>query len=408
MRRVAVTGMGIISPMGNTPEDFFGNLMSGVPAVKRITAEFSERLNVKIAAEADFDPAAHFSSKQIRTLDRTTQMALAAAKHAWNDSGIVLGDDEKNRAGVYMGTGLGGSQTLDFMHYSLYKEEISRVNPLSIVKIMCNATASHISMQHCLRGPCLTFSIACASSAVAIGEAFRLIKFSQADVILAGGAESMITFSSMKGWESLGVLAKEDAQNPAASCKPFSKDRTGFLLGEGAAVIVLEEMERAKARGASIYAELAGYGSTSDAHHITAPTVEGQSAAMRLALEEARIDPDGIGYINAHGTATQANDLIETRAIKSVFGADCRVPVSSTKSMHGHLMGAGGAVELMAAILSMRNKSIPPTANLKIPDPQCDLDYVPIQGRAVLTVTAAISNSFAFGGTNAVLVARQV
>jgi 3-oxoacyl-[acyl-carrier-protein] synthase II len=400
--------MGIVSPMGNTPDDFFRNLMSGAPAVSRIKAEFAERLDVKIAAQADFNPAAYFPPKQMRSLDRTAQMALAAAKGAWSDSGMVLGDDEKKRAGVYMGTGLGGAQAIDGVSYSLYKQEASRVSPLSILKIMCNAPASYISIQYALTGPCLTFSIACASSSAAIGEAFRLIKFDGADVILAGGTESMITFCSMKSWESLGVLAREDAKDPAASCKPFSRDRSGFVIGEGAAVIVLEEMERAKARGAAIYAELAGYGAASDARHITAPSVEGQSEAMRLALEEARMNPPDIGYINAHGTATEANDTAETRAIKSVFGVDCRTPVSSTKSMHGHLMGAGGAVELIAAILSMRHKSIPPTANLKIPDPECDLDYVPNRGRDGLkNLTAVMSNSFAFGGSNAVLVARQ-
>ncbi|MBF0537724.1 MAG: beta-ketoacyl-[acyl-carrier-protein] synthase family protein [Nitrospirae bacterium] len=408
MRRVAVTGMGIISPMGNTSYNFFENLISGVPAVKRITGTFAPLLNVKIAAEADFDPTEHFPIKQIRTLDRTTQMALVAAKQAWSDSGIVIGDDEQKRAGVYMGTGLGGAQTIDSMLCSVYKDNVSRVNPLSVVKIMCNAPASHISLQYALRGPCLTFSIACASSAVAIGEAFRLIKFGQADVVVAGGTESMLTLSSMKSWESLGVLAREDDQNPAASCKPFSMDRSGFVLGEGAAVIILEEMERARARGARIYAELTGYGTTSDAHHITAPTVEGQSSAMRLALEEARMNPQDIDYINAHGTATEMNDLVETQAIKIVFGADCRIPVSSTKSMHGHLIGAAGALELIAAILSMQHKSIPPTANLKTPDPQCDLDYVPNQGRVGLNVRVVMSNSFAFGGSNAVLIARLV
>ncbi|MBF0593323.1 MAG: beta-ketoacyl-[acyl-carrier-protein] synthase family protein, partial [Nitrospirae bacterium] len=380
MRRVAVTGIGIISPMGNTPDSFFQNLMSGVPAVKKMTAKFAPLLNVKIAAEADFDPAKHFPIKQIRTLDRTVQMALVAAQQAWSDSGIVIGDDERQRAGVYIGTGLGGAHTIDNMHYSLYKENVSRVNPFSVIKIMCNAAASYISLQYALMGPSLTFSVACSSSAVAIGEAFRLIKFGQADVIVAGGTESMITLSSMKSWESLGVLARNDEQDPAASCKPFSMDRSGFVLGEGAAVMVIEEMERARTRGAGIYAELVGYGATSDAHHITAPTVEGQSSAMRLALEEARMNPQDIDYINAHGTATTINDLVETQAIKVVFGADCRVPVSSTKSMHGHLMGAGGAVELIAAILSMKHKSVPPTANLKTPDPKCNLDYVPNQG----------------------------
>ncbi len=227
--------------------------------------------------------------------------------------------------------------------------------------------------------------------------------------MLAGGTESLITYSSLKAWASLGVLALEDAKDPAASCKPFSKDRTGFVLGEGAAVLVLEEMQRARKRGATIYGEIAGYGSTADAHHITGPAVDGQVRAMRQALEEALSGTGSIDYINAHGTATTANDIIETQALKEIFGQKAySIPVSSTKSMHGHLMGAGGAVEFVITLLSIKNKAVPPTAHLKTPDPDCDLDYVPNAGRTGLNVRTAMSNSFAFGGTNAVLIARQL
>lgn len=408
MRKVAITGLGVVSPMGSSPELFFSNLMAGMPAVKRMSHEFAEHLTVKIAAEVDFDPSVHFSVKEARTLDRTTQMAFVAASQAWNDSGIVLSEADKKRVGVYMGTGLGGARTIDDVSHQLYKKGASRVNPLSVLKIMCNAAASEIAIKYGLTGPCLTFSVACASSAVAIGEALRLVKSGLADVVLAGGVEGLITFTSLKSWESLGVLAVEDAENPAASCRPFSKDRSGFVMGEGAAVLVVEEMGRARTRGARIYGELAGYGVTTDARHITLPDVEGQATAMRMALAEAGVAVGEIGYINAHGTATTANDLVETQAIKSVFGQRAYdVPVSSTKSMHGHLLGAGGAAEFIAALMAMNNKAIPPTANLRVPDPECDLDYVANSGRTGVEVHSVMSNSFAFGGSNAVLVARE-
>ncbi|HEX8950022.1 MAG TPA: beta-ketoacyl-[acyl-carrier-protein] synthase family protein, partial [Dissulfurispiraceae bacterium] len=336
MRRVAVTGLGIVSPVGNTPDTFFRNLMSGVSGVKRLASGFSRMLSSPLAAEADFRAADFFSVKQLRNFDKSTQLALIAAAQAWDDSGLALSDGEKERAGVFMGTGLGGAHTLDDMHYQLYKENVARVSPLSITKIMCNAPASHVSIRYGLSGPCLTYSIACASSAVAIGEAYYRIKADLADVVLAGGTESLLTFSSFKCWESLGVLAKESA-DPAASCRPFSKDRTGFVLGEGAALVILEEIERAKRRGAKIYGELIGYGSTADAGHITGPSVDGQARAMQLALAEARTNPDEIDYLNAHGTATVMNDIVETQAIKKVFGERAfSLPVSSTKSMHGH------------------------------------------------------------------------
>ena len=409
MRRVAVTGVGIISAVGNTAEVFFHNLAAGRSGIRRISSDFANALEVKVAAESTFSGEDHYSKKQLGILDRASQMALAAASQAWTDSGLELSDREKQRSGVYLGTGMGGANSLDEMFGKLYREDAARVSPLFVPKIMSNAPASHISIQYGLSGPCLTFSTACSSSAVSIGEAFRQIKAGYSDIILAGGAESLLAYGSFKCWESLGVLAPEDAENPAASCRPFSKDRAGFVLGEGAAIVVLEEMERARKRGAPIYAELAGYGSTSDAHHITSPSVDGQARAMRLALEEARISPDEIDYINAHGTATTKNDIVETRAIKEVFGARAKsIPTSSTKSMHGHLLGATGAAEFVATLLAMKHQTIPPTAHLRVPDPECDLDYVPNVGRTGVRVRTIMSNSFAFGGTNAVLVARAV
>jgi 3-oxoacyl-[acyl-carrier-protein] synthase II len=408
LKKVAVTGLGIISPLGNSPEVFYDNLIAGRSGIKKTSPENSSQGATYLAAPADFNAADYFSRKQVAVLDRTSQLALAAASQAWRDSATSLDGAEKERAGVYFGTGMGGAPSLDEACFQLYRKEVSRVSPLSIIKIMSNAPASHISIQYGLTGPCLSFSTACSSSSIAIGEAFRQIKAGCCDVMLAGGSECLLTYVSFKCWGSLGVLAIEDLEDPSSSCRPFSKDRTGFVLGEGAAVIVLEEMERAKTRGAYIYGELTGYGSTCDAYHITGPSVIGQSRAMRLAMEEAGAGVDDIDYINAHGTATVLNDLVETQAIKTVFGERAyKIPISSTKSMHGHLMGAGGAIEFVTSLLAIKNRSIPPTANLRTPDPECDLDYVPNIARTGLEIKTVMSNSFAFGGTNSVLIARE-
>ncbi|HMK55297.1 MAG TPA: beta-ketoacyl-[acyl-carrier-protein] synthase family protein [Dissulfurispiraceae bacterium] len=407
MRRVVVTGLGVISPSGNGPAELFDNLMAGKSGVCRISGSYAEKLSIKIAAEVHFK-LSDYVSRKTTALDRTSQMALAAAAQAWADSGIALDDAGKVRAGVYLGTGMGGAQSLDEVTTQLYKEDKSRVSPLSIVKIMSNAPAAHISIGYGLMGPCLTYTTACSSSSVAIGEAFRQIKYGLCDVAVAGGTESIVNYVSMKCWESLGVVALEDPVDASTSCKPFSKNRTGFVLGEGAAVVVLEDLETARKRGAKIYCELSGYGSTADAYHITGPTIDGQERAMKLALDEAGINADSVDYINAHGTATAANDVVETKAIKKVFGDRAyRIPVSSTKSMHGHLIGAAGAVEFVISVLAIRNKAVPPTTNLSIPDPECDLDYVPNAGRTGLDIRSVMSNSFAFGGTNAVLIVRE-
>ncbi len=407
-RRVAITGMGVITPLGNTCRDFFAGLAAGTSGVKRMSAGFSERLSTPIAAEANFNAEDHFSKKDARTLDRVSQFALAAASAAWNDAGMTLSEREQRRSGVYLGTGMGGANTLEASYEQLFVDKVRRLHPLTVVMAMNNAAASSISIARGLKGPCLTFSTACSSSTTAIGEAFRLIKHGYADVMLACGTESLLTYGNLMSWESIGTLALE-AEDPGASCRPFAKDRTGFVLGEGAAVLVLESLDRARSRGARVYAELIGYGSTADADHITKPSVDGQASAMEAALEESGIGADGIDYINAHGTGTQANDVAETRAIKKVFGARAYdIPVSSTKSMHGHLLGASGAVEFVASLLAMQHKTIPPTANLTIPDPECDLDYVPVTARTGVELRTIMSNSFAFGGTNAVLIARKI
>jgi len=408
-RKVAVTGLGIISPCGKTIDDFSFNLMAGKSGVRRISSAYSSLLSVKIAAEVDFNPLDYFSKKQVSSMDRVTQFALAAATQAWKDSELSLDAKEKERAGVYIGCGMGGGNTIEDLYDHLFKHNADRVKPLTVLMVMNNASASHISIEYGLSGPCLTLSTACASSANAIGEAFRQVRDGYVDVMLAGGAEAFLTYGGFRSWESLRVLAVEDPEDPSKSCKPFSKNRTGLVLGEGAAMVVLEEMERAVQRGAPIYAELMGYGSTSDAGHITRPSLEGQARAMAEALKDAGLLPEDIDYINAHGTATQWNDLLETQAIKKVFDDyACKVPVSSTKSMHGHTMGAAGAIEFIVSLLAIKNQALPPTINLDQPDPECDLDYVPNSGRKGVTVNTVMSNAFAFGGANAALIAGKI
>jgi 3-oxoacyl-[acyl-carrier-protein] synthase II len=401
--------MGIISPCGNNTSDFWAKITAGKSGVRKISSEYSNLLSAKIAAEVDFNPSDYFGKKQVSYLDRVNQFALAAASGAWKDAALSLDAKEKERSGVYMGVGLGGANAIEDGYVRLFKQNEDRVKPLSVLMIMNNASASYISIEYGLTGPCLTISTACASSANAIGEAFRQIRDGYADVMLAGGAESFLTYGVFRSWEALRVLAAEDPEDPSKSCKPFSKNRSGLVLGEGAAVVVLEEMERAVRRGAPLYAEIIGYGSTSDAFHITKPSLEGQSRAISEALGDARISPNTVDYINAHGTATQWNDLLETQAVKKVFGDDAyKIPISSTKSMHGHTIGAAGAIEFIVSLLVLKNQAIPPTINLDQPDPECDLDYVPNIGRRGVQVNTVMSNSFAFGGTNAVLLARKI
>ena len=408
-RRVAVTGLGIISPCGNNIDDFSFNLMTGKSGVRRISSAYSSLLSVKIAAQVDFNPLDYFTKKQVPILDRVNQFALAAASQAWKDSELSLDAKEKERAGVYIGCSMGGANTIEDLYDQLFKHNANRVKPLTVLMIMNNASASYISIEYGLSGPCLTLSTACASSASAIGEAFRQIRDGYVDVMLAGGAEAFLTYGGFRSWESLRVLAVEDPEDPSKSCKPFSKNRTGLVMGEGAAMVVLEEMGRAVGRGAPIYAELMGYGSTSDAGHIVRPSLEGQTRVMAAAFKETGLLPKDIDYINAHGTATHWNDLLETQAIKKVFGDyACKVPISSTKSMHGHTMGAAGAIEFIVSLLAIKNQAVPPTINLDQPDPECDLDYVPNIGRKGVKVNTVMSNSFAFGGTNAVLIARKM
>ena len=409
LRRVVITGLGVISPVGNTPAEFFSNLMAGRSGIKRLQNDFVDKLSIRIGAPVDgFAPSAHFSKIQLSGIERFSQFALVAAEQAVQDAQLELAETEYPRAGVCMGSCLGGASTLEDGYIETFLRNPPRVKPLSVLLSMNNAAASHLSIKYHLQGANMTYATACSSSAIAVGEAYRQIKHGYADLMFAGGSEAMLTLGAMKAWEALRTLAQEDPNDAGASCKPFSKNRSGLVLGEGAAVLVLEDAEHATKRGAKIYAELVGYDCSSDSSHITKPDSTGQTRTMLNALREAQLLPQDIHYINAHGTATLAGDVEETKAIKNVFGAHAgKVPVSSTKSMHGHLMGATGAVEFMVALLALQNQAVPPTINLHEPDPECDLDYVPNQGRSNLKLDAVMSNSFAFGGSNAVLIAKR-
>ena len=406
MKRVVVTGMGVMSPCGNDPAGFFANLLAARSGIGRHSKSFAADATPWLTAEVPPFSTEGFTKMRLGTLDRTTLIALLTARQALADAKLVVQD--KSRAAVYWGTGLGGATTLDESYRLSLGNPAARVRPTTVVMTMNNAAASEISLETGFTGPTYTYSIACSSSAIGIGEALRAIRNGYCDCAIAGGADALLTLGSLKAWHALQTLAREDAANPAASCRPFSADRSGFVLGEGAGAIVLEDAASARARGATIYAELAGFGSTSDASHITKPSVNGQTRAMHMALNDAGLAPEDIGYINAHGTATAVGDVVETHAIKSVFGAAAmRVPVSSTKALHGHLMGATGVVEFIAALLAMRENVVPPTAHLHKPDPACDLDYVPNTARRVDPLHAVMSNSFAFGGNNAVLIATR-
>jgi 3-oxoacyl-[acyl-carrier-protein] synthase II len=406
-RRVVVTGIGVITPLGNDPETLFARLMNGESGVREVTTEGPKSTSTNVAGAAEFTPEIYFPPQQkLDQIDRVGQFSVAAAAMAVRDSGISFTEELRERTGVSFGTGMGAAGALEETFAQLLLRDPNRVKPLTVLKVMNNAPAALIAIEHALGGPDLTYSCACSSSSVSIGEAYRQIRHGYADTMIAGGAEAPLTFGFFKAWEAMHILAMPDKENPAASCRPFSRNRTGLVLGEGAAMVVLEERELALRRNARIYGEVVGYGSSNDSRHITKPSVEGQAQAMRLALADAKRSPDDVDYINAHGTATVLNDVTETRAIKSVFGERAyAIPVSSTKSMHGHLLGGAGALEFVISLLAMTHNGVPPTANLSVPDPECDLDYVPDRGRTEQEIRCVMSNSFAFGGTNAVLLA---
>jgi beta-ketoacyl-acyl-carrier-protein synthase II len=408
VRRVVITGIGVFASTGKNADSFFETLVQGRSAIRRIRQFDPAALSVQIAAEIpDYDPLDYFPAKRLDLLDRFSQFALLAAKEAMDSSGIQLRDEERPRFGVVTGTGMGGATTFESGYFKLFAEHATRLHPFTIPKIMHNAATSQICMEFNAQGPSLTTATACSSSGHAIGEAFHLIKYGMADVMLTGGTEAPITFGMIRSWESVRVLALGNG-DPSKACRPFSADREGLVMGEGAAMFLLEELEHAKQRGARIYGEISGFGMSSDASHITQPSIDGPARAVRMALAEAEVNPEEVDYINAHGTATRVNDVTETQVIKEVFRDHARkVAISSTKSMHGHVMGATGAVEMAATIQAIDRGVIPPTANYTQPDPECDLDYVPNQAREK-PVRIAISNSFAFGGLNAVLLVRKV
>lgn len=400
MQRVAITGMGCVSPLGLTVDAFWEACRAGRSGIGPISAFDPTPLHARNAAEArDFDPAGYFGSKQLTLIDRFTQLGLAAADQAIAQAGIEFGPELARRTAVVIGTGVGGMSTLDENYHRLYAERATRLPPFTIPKLMVNAAVSHITMRFGVTGPAWAVASACSSANHAIGNAFNMVRTGQCEVAVTGGAEATITLGTLKGWEALRVMSPD-------TCRPFSKGRRGMILGEGAAVFVLESFERAKARGAPILAEIAGFGMSSDAGDLVQPSAEGAAAAIRMAIDDARLAPDDVDYINAHGTGTVANDPTETRAIRQVFGAHAdRLAVSSTKSMHGHALGAAGAIELVATIKALADQLAPPTANFLEPDPDCDLDYVPNAARE-MKIEAAVSNSFAFGGLNAVLAVK--
>ena len=408
-RRVVVTGLGVVSPHGNDAGMMFGRLLQGESALREVSFDSPAPYTNVAATASEFKPGdLPGPQNRLDNLDRVTQIALAAASDAMADANIELTKDLLQRSGVSLGTGMGSTAAIEETHVQVYMRDAERVRPLTVLKVMNNASAGHIAVKYGLGGPDLTYSCACASSAVAIGEAYRQIRHGYADLMIAGGAEAPLTYGFFRSWDAMHVLAPMDRQKPSESCRPFSRNRKGLVLGEGAAMVVLEEREMAIRRGARIYAELAGYGSSNDHTHMTKPSVEGQARAMELALADRGVARDEVDYVNAHGTGTAINDPTETRALKQVFGDRApKIPVSSTKSMHGHLLGGAGALEFVISVLALNRRAVPPTANLDQADPECDLDYVPLTGRRGVDLRCVMSNSFAFGGTNAVLLARR-
>jgi 3-oxoacyl-[acyl-carrier-protein] synthase II len=406
--RVVVTGLGVVSPQGNTISDLTKQVFNGVSAVKKIVCPFYEQLTCKIAAQPNFDPSLHFQKNVYTNLDPIAQMALYSSNMAIEDANLDMSKVSKNKTGVYVGTGMGGAHSIDDGYVSLYKEGHKRIKPFTVLMSMYNSAAAAIASHHKITGTNNTYSTACSSSAIAIGAAVKDIRHGYTEVAIASGTDAILSYGSIRAWEAVRTLAKEDEKDISASCKPFSANRTGLVIGEGAATVVLESYEHAKLRGAKIYGEVIGFGAANDCSHITIPTIEGQASSMQAALDDAEIEPTLIQYINAHGTGTKFNDKAETGAIKKVFGDHAyNLSVSSTKSMHGHLMGAASCLELIISLLALKENKLPPTINLEVPDPDCNLDYVPI-AREVENLEYVMSNSFAFGGTGAALILKKI
>ena len=408
-RRIVVTGLGLVTPLGTGVEKTWAALCAGQSGIGRITKFDPAAYDAQIAGEVrDFDPAQFIEKKEIKKMDTFIHYAVGAAQLAVDDAGLKVAPEEATKVGVYIGSGIGGLGSIEHYHEVLKEKGPGRVSPFFIPMTIINLASGQVAIRIGAKGPNSCAVTACATGNHCIGDAFRLIQHGNADVMVAGGAEAAITPLGVAGFAAAKALSFRNDE-PARASRPFDKDRDGFVLGEGAGVVVLEELEHARRRGARIYAELIGYGMNSDAYHITAPPEEGEGAVrcMELALKDAGIAKDQIGYINAHGTSTMA-DAIETRAIKQVFGEQAyKIPVSSTKSMTGHLLGAAGGIEAVFSILALHHGLLPPTINLENPDPACDLDYVPNTARAV-PIKTALSNSFGFGGVNACLIFRRL
>jgi 3-oxoacyl-[acyl-carrier-protein] synthase II len=408
-RRVVITGLGAITPLGNDVETFWSNLKNGVSGIRAIDAFDTTAYDCRIGGQVrGFDPKPFFKNpKDLRRTDRFTQLSMAAAKMAVEDSGIDVANlKRRDRFGVIVSTGIGGLKTLQEQLTILLTKGPTRTSPFTIPMLISNMASGVISMEFDLHGPNLCIVTACATSNNAIGESWRIIKFGDADIFLAGGSEAGIVEIGLAGFSAMKALSTRNDE-PERASRPFDRDRDGFVISEGAGVVVVEELEHAKARGAKIYCEITGYGMSADAYHMTAPPPDGEGAAraMQLALQHARISPDQVDYINAHATSTDIGDICETRAIKQVFGDYAyKVAISSTKSMTGHLLGGAGGVEMAACALAIRDSVIPPTINLENPGKECDLDYTPNVAREK-KVRVALNNSFGFGGHNATLVA---
>jgi len=400
-RRVAVTGLGAVSALGHNVPEFWESLKAGRSGIGPLEHVDRTKLRFQNGAEVrNFNPQAHFDAKRADMLDRFAQFAVVAAREAVADAGIAWTPELRERTCIVTGTSIGGEAAQDQGFFELYRENRNRVHPLTVPRVMPNAGSSHISMEFGITGPVYTISTACSSSNHSIGQAFWMVRSGLVDAAIAGGTEAPLTFGHLKAWEALRVVS-------LTTCRPFSKNRDGMILGEGGAMIVLEPLELAVARGIHIYAEIVGLGMSADAFHLTQPSPEGASRAVRSALKDGEVPPDQVGYINAHGTATLVNDTMETSVIRRVFGDHAeRLAVSSTKSMHGHALGGAGALEAVATVLALHHGILPPTANFTEPDPACNLDVIPNQARQA-QVEYALSHSFAFGGLNAVLAFRR-
>lgn len=409
MKRVVITGMGAITPLGNEVDTYWGNLKNGVNGIKPITRFEDENMRTAVAAQVEnFDPSDYVKKAEVSRYDLFSHYAIAASMQAYEDAQLSEEILHPERLGVIIGTGIGGLTTWENQFRKIFVEHAPKMQPLFVPMVIANMAAGNVAIKLNAQAYCTSVVTACAAGSNSIGEAFHLIQLGRADAVVAGGTEAGLTNFGIKGFEALTALSL--SQDPQRASIPFDKERNGFVMGEGAGILVLEEYEHARARGAKIYAEIVGYGATSDAYHMTSPRPDGAGASrsMKQAIDEAGITPEEVGYINAHGTSTPYNDKFETKAIKAVFGDYAyRLPVSSTKSMTGHLLGASGAIEAIATIKALEEQILPPTIGYKIPDEECDLDYIPNTARNVAGVEYALSNSLGFGGHNATLLFKR-